>query len=401
MSQPIRWHLVQHGFWTLGSHFFNEARCWHEAMEGRDWVGYASVHLPATVSQALNLLPAFTLGPDARLDPDPLSGEIGDYLAISEAFASECATHLGPHLSGDDVVVVTYSGPGELRGAALWLATLEEDRRPRMAFVFHRPEFHWKISADRTSVNGHFGIWRHGASQLAAMLPTGRRLLGATTRPLARCLSGVLAQPVEAVPLVLPAPLAAPARSREKRHDIVLTGEPRWEKGGQRFESLLSGLDRIRPGLRLSVQVPSQAEAGKLADALGTQGFSGQLDIVTGFGSVEEHLRRIDRARLVLLPYDQHRYALRASGIARECFMHGVPVVAPSGTSIADQIRGGVGAGVLFDSPEVPAIVAAVAQALDQVDALTDAAMRATARWQNAGGAAPLLAKIEASLGLH
>jgi hypothetical protein len=81
--------------------------------------------------------------------------------------------------------------------------------------------------------------------------------------------------------------------------------------------------------------------------------------------------------------------------------MHGVPVVAPSGTSIADQIRGGVGAGVLFDSPEVPAIVAAVAQALDQVDALTDAAMRATARWQNAGGAAPLLAKIEASLGLH
>ena len=397
----MRWHLVQHGFATLHTHYYQEARCWQQALAGLDWIGYANSALPPVLAKELELLPCFPLLPDGHLDPDPVSRELTDYLAFSSVFAAHCAQHLTPRLSGDDLVLVSYCTQRELFGAALWLQGLAPERRPRMAFVFHLPDLSWQIAPDRSQISGNISAWRHAANQLDAVLPPSRRVIGATSARLADCLGNVFGLPVQLLPLVLtpvaPGPPARPATS----YDIMLAGEFRWEKGSTLCEPLLLQLARWRPELRFSVQVREPAEALELRQRLRQQDFAGRLDIVFGALDMADYAARLRSARLVLLPYQPQRYALRSSGVAWECFMHGLPVVAPAGTWIADQIVSGRACGVLFQHWELADIRHATEQALTGLDQLgRDAAALAPA-WAAQGGARPMLLRIAQQLGLQ
>ena len=400
MSSNLRWHLIQHGFVDEHSHFATEARCWQQAMAGKDWIGYAHLSLPAALAQELQLLPCFPLKADAALDPDPISREVGDYLTFSGAFASHCAKFVTPRLSGDDVVLVTYSTQRELLGAALWLRAIEAARRPRMVFVFHLPDLQWTISEDRRSIQGSLSTWRHAANELAAVLPASHRLIAATTPRLAQGLSQVLNQPVQTAPLVLSSPESARSAEPRDLFDVILCGESRWEKGAEMYAPLLLQLAQWRPGLRFSVQTRSEQEGRQLATQLQAQGFAGQLELVYGAVSPAEHARRLSASRLALLPYQPQRYALRASGVAIECFMRGIPVVAPAGTGVADQLESGLGAGITFAAWDVASVLAATQEALLKIDELTVTARQNSVHWQGQIGAQPMLQRISELLHL-
>ena len=226
-------------------------------------------------------------------------------------------------------------------------------------------------------------------------------MIGSTTPALARCLTQVLAQQVHPLPLVAP-PLVEPgARSPALRYDVVLPGEFRWEKGAGMVESILLGLARLRPDLRVSLQVRDQEQAQALVQSLRQQQFAASLDIVYGALDMAAYAQRLGAARLALLPYQPQRYALRCSGVAFECFMHGIPVVAPAGTWIADQIEAGLATGVLFHDWESDAIAQATLQALNQLDTLGVTARRLAPGWASQGGATPMLSRICALLGLQ
>jgi len=394
----MRWHIVQHGFVKTGSHEYGEAQCWAQALQGRDWCGYGAAGLPAALAQASGYLPCFDYTAHTVLDPDPVSREVSDYLRLAAAFAHSLQQQVTPRLSGQDRLVVTYSTQRELQGAAHWLATLEPAARPAMAFVFHLPDFEWKVSADRSQVQGFFATWRHAANQLRLVLPESQCMLGATTPQLAQVLTQVFAAPVQEVPLVLPLSLHDGDAGPAKAYDIILPGLLRREKGGALLDDLLQALAQARPQLHVALQTETLEQAQALCSRYDDLKLPLQLSVTHGSVDTRQQVDRLRRARVVLLPYDAGRYALRASGVAAEAFMYGLPVVAPQHTWVADQMLAGKAAGALFDQWNAPLMAAAALAALDQLAALSDQAALLAPAWRAQAGAAPLLQQIEQSL---
>ena len=105
----------------------------------------------------------------------------------------------------------------------------------------------------------------------------------------------------------------------------------------------------------------------------------------------------IERADLILCPYDGTRYIVSHSGIAVEAIANAVPLVVPSRTPLADIAAEYGGAVTCFDSLAIDDIASAVARALGDFDTQAEIALRAADRWAKAQGAHNLL---DAILGL-
>ncbi len=393
----MRWHIVQHSLVTTESHEYGEAQCWAQALAGSDWVGYANTDLPADLNADLNYQPAFTCTAHTVADADPVSREVGDYLYLAMQFALACNQHLTPRLTGRDRVVVTYSTQRELFGAAQWLVNLPPDKRPDMCFVFHQPDLLWRIAPDRSQFAGPVATWRHAVNQLRTVLPANRCMFGATTGRLAKLLGELLLAPVHEVPLVLPLLLDTPAP--EKHFDLFMGGGYRPEKGGELWLPLLTALapsfsSTVSP-LRVAVQVQNAAMADRLRELTAPLGATLALDIVSGRIDTPTQVARLRASRLVVMPYKPDRYALRASGIATEAHMYGVPVVVPAHTGMGDQVLAGKAAGILFDTWEKARIQHSTRVALDQVLQLTAKAAQLAPAWQTMAGATPLKEQID------
>lgn len=393
----MRWHVIQHSLVTTESHEYGEAQCWAQALARTDWVGYANTALPPDLNAGLNYIPAFACTAHTVADADPVSREVGDYLYLAMQFALACGQHITPRLSGRDRVVVTYSTQRELFGAAQWLVHLPPDQRPDMCFVFHQPDFLWRIAPDRSQFAGPVATWRHAVNQLRTVLPASRCMFGATTGRLAKLLGELLLAPVHEVPLVLP--LLMNSLPPEKRFDLFLGGGYRPEKGGEVWHTLLSELAPAFAPLRVAVQVQDEAMADRLRELTAPLGDALDLDIVNGRIDTPTQVARLRASRLVVMPYKPDRYALRASGIATEAHMYGIPVVVPANTGMGDQVLSGKAAGILFDPWDAAHVVQSTKVALNHIEPLTDKAARLAPPWQASAGAGPLMAQIGQVLG--
>lgn len=396
----MRWHIVQHSLVTTESHEYGEAQCWAQALGGTAWVGYANAALPADLSAGLNYHPAFACTAHTVADADPVSREVGDYLYLAMQFALACNQHLTPRLSGHDRVVVTYSTQRELFGAAQWLVNLPPDKRPAMCFVFHQPDLLWRVAPDRSQFAGPVATWRHAVNQLRTVLPPSRCMFGATTGRLAKLLGELLLAPVHEVPLVLPLLLDTPPP--EKHFDLFMGGGYRPEKGGELWLPVLNTLapafsSPVSP-LRVAVQVQDAAMEARLRELTNPLGAALALDIVSGRIDTPTQVARLRASRLVVMPYKPDRYALRASGIATEAHMYGIPVVVPAHTGMGDQVLAGKAAGILFDTWDKARIVQSMRVALDQLGPLTSKAALLAPAWQALAGATPLKAQIDTVL---
>lgn len=360
-------------------------------------MAYAHADLPAELAQALQVLPCFAYVPDAVLDPDPLSRPVTDYLVLASAFAQGCQQHVTPRLSGNDLVVVTYSTHSELYGMAQWLLTLAPAARPRIACIFHLPDFDWQLSPERQLAAGFIAPWRHAAHALAAVLGHSRCFMGATNAPLARVLAKVFGRSVEVVPLVYPASAQAASNAHQavtKRFDFALAGQYRPEKGSAFTLALLAELARQRPGLALTLQVNDMAQAHSVQQWAQSHWRSGLLDLVVGYCSAPDYTARLCASRLVLLPYCPDRYALRVSGVAWEAFCLGLPVVCPAGTWMADQVDSANAAGLVFAPWAAAAAAQAALHALGGLAPLQQQAAARAGHWQAQSTVASLLACV-------
>ncbi len=391
----MKWHLIQHGFRDIQTHYRGEAQCWLTDMGSRQWQGYAHQTLDSELAQALNMRPCFTFLPDMFVDPDPVSREVNDLLCLSDQFALDCAQHITPELSGDDVVVVTYSTPREILGAAKWLGTLDAGARPRLVFVFHLPSLEWHVSTDLLDIAGSVSGWRFAANALRRQVDLDRVLICATNQPLAQVLSTIFAWEVVETPLILPLPGALSHGQRLRSTDVLCAGQFRYEKGSELLLDVLELQANRIPNLRFAIQVQLDDQPTELADKLLAMQRSGTVQLICGTQTVQEYTRRLLDARLVLLPYLGQRYRLRASAVAVECFAYGIPVVAPDQTWIATQLAEGRGSGTLFNEWSAAAIVEACAVAWQDIDALGQAAEDCRSAWTAYGRAKPLIERAE------
>jgi glycosyltransferase involved in cell wall biosynthesis len=84
-----------------------------------------------------------------------------------------------------------------------------------------------------------------------------------------------------------------------------------------------------------------------------------KVRLISGFFADGEYARQLQETDVLLLPYRRSSYALRVSRVMIEAMVHGIPVVATRGTTLAEQAEQ-FGAAVLCEDENVESLVAAI-----------------------------------------
>lgn len=395
-------HLIQHGLQDLHSHYFDETLAWREAFKtlGEEWRCYAHAGLPAALVAKTGAIPAFRMIPDASLNNDPTVQPLADFIESAELFGVDCARALGGAVRGSDVLLVPYATEREMFGAALWLRSVAPAQRPRLAFIIHRPDWDWSVSADRRTVNGEFSYWRYAGKRFRAVADGTATLVGATDPRLAEVMGGLLQMEVRYVPLVTPLPKCSEPRHAEpKAFDIGLPGEFRPERGGAAVAALLAAAARGFPPRRILMQVRLDSERREILEAFQREGVPESVAFDVGNVESDAFVRNVLRCRTLLLPYTPSRYRMRGSGVLNVATALGVPVIVPADTSLADRVHEGSVCGIVYD-----ALNAGVIERLFRMPEPHLAAMAAKARdlagpWRQRHATETVLRGLLAQLG--
>jgi glycosyltransferase involved in cell wall biosynthesis len=191
--------------------------------------------------------------------------------------------------------------------------------------------------------------------------------------------------------MMMPSSPYVPNEAREPGHVLVgFLGGARFEKGGHRIAAILRELvrsDRVSFLVQLANEQLSAEQFSELCQAAAAP------NTTAVHGSLEQSLYRslVGRADILLLPYDRTSYRNRPSAIFVEAASTGRPVVAPSGTWMADQIGSGRAAGVTYDGDDTHAIVAAILSAAANLPQLLEKAKQHSPYWQSKMDAGPVL----------
>jgi hypothetical protein len=100
--------------------------------------------------------------------------------------------------------------------------------------------------------------------------------------------------------------------------------------------------------------------------------------------STQDYLATIEGSDVVVLPYEPLKYRALASGVYCEAVGRGKVVVAPDGTWMAEEIRQGRGAGVVFPKLAVRELANSIEQALTDLPLLLNAAKNCASEFRAA-----------------
>jgi glycosyltransferase involved in cell wall biosynthesis len=104
-----------------------------------------------------------------------------------------------------------------------------------------------------------------------------------------------------------------------------------------------------------------------------------RVEIVDHYFADGEYAQRLASTQALLLPYRRSSYALRVSRVVIEAMVHGLPVVATRGTTLAEQAEA-FGAAVLCEDENVESLVAAIETLEQNYEALAATASERQAK---------------------
>lgn len=398
MGRSRRVFIVNPGLYDRHSHPYGEARGWREACRRRGIIPYLYVNRradPAIVAE-YGANPAFTYATDTIIDPNPATRVLADFGRISEQFARDCNVLEKDGVGAADVVIVPYAGERDLHGAAIWFERIPAERRPTMVFIFHVPDFNWRIDPQRSRVGGDFSRVRAAMDRLRTVQPAEKIVILAATARLAAALRTILRHPCETAGLptyfVDPRELASTNARVSGRTTVMIAGEYRHEKGADLIIPVILRLAAERPGIKFALQVYEERAAKIVRDQLAAMAEgSSQCRIDYGQLPHEVYQKRLLLSDILLLPYRWWRYALRSSGVFSEAAGLGIVTVVPDRTWMSDMLAAGWGGGTVFGEPSVDSIAAAATEAIDAYPTLKEKAGERSAEWRRINSADTVL----------
>lgn len=271
-------------------------------------------------------------------------GDDSALLATIEAAADEMAAGLEALKAGsrDQVLVHTADGLTYWVVLALMLGTDPDSL----------PTFHIATPYDKGTIpNLHKSLPLSGAvGSLELLGLLGRKVhLYGENESVARMLSRELGAPVAAAPLPARFEASAEAGPSSESLRICYLGPAREEKGFLLLPDLIEAILERPPStdVEFFIQCPpqivgySQAIMNAIARLQNLPGDKVRLfNQHLPSAAFESELRNSD---LVLLLYNQQKYAVRGSGIALDALCMGKPILTTSGTHLAALTAGGAG----------------------------------------------------------
>ena len=401
MGGPGRLFIVTPGLYDRHSHPYGEARGWRDACRHRGITPHFYINRradPAIVAEYA-ATPAFTYATDVILDRNPATREQSDFIKVSQQFARDCGILEHAGIGASDVIVVTYASERDLHGASIWLERIPVERRPTVVFIFHAPDFSWRIDPQRRRVDGDFSRVRLAMDRLRAVLPAEKTIVLATAVRLTALLRTVLRHPCDTAAMptyfIDPRTLESTDARVSGRTTVLIAGEYRHEKGSDLIVPVILNLAAARPGIKFAMQVYKKEAAMTVHKRLAPMAKSpSQCRIDYGQLPHEVYQKRLLLTDILLLPYRWWRYAIRGSGVFSEAAGLGIVTVVPDRTWMSDMLAAGWGAGTVFTEPTVDSIVAALNSAIDTYATLKTRAESRAAKWRRANSVDAVLDMI-------
>lgn len=98
-----------------------------------------------------------------------------------------------------------------------------------------------------------------------------------------------------------------------------------------------------------------------------------RVQLIPNYFNNGEYIQNLSQTGVLLLPYRRSSYGLRVSRVVIEAMVHGIPVVATRGTTLAEQAKE-FGAAVLCDDENANGLVAAIYEAEQRFPEIRQAA---------------------------
>lgn len=234
------------------------------------------------------------------------------------------------------------------------------------------------------SVRLHDGLTQAYRDLLATPRPPR---LYAESPALADWLGQTLAAPVAPIlsPVRLHAPPPAPAGAELT---VAVLGAARADKGFALLPDIVARASAARSRLAFRIQRPDKSAVG-LGPALDALTRQPGVTLLPPHLTPAAYDAEIARARIVLLPYDRHVFALRWSGVLIETLVAGLPFVCTAGSALERAIANENGVAAAPDAQAYAAALIAMAADIEhyaararalaprRLDEITDSALLA------------------------
>ncbi|MBN9491402.1 MAG: hypothetical protein J0H44_29560 [Alphaproteobacteria bacterium] len=350
------------------------------------------------LQREIGALPFFRIYTWQKTSPDPLVGWMVDfakYVNFTVADLHHAWQQFGPF----DFVYVNTARPVQLAATGLWLKEGFPNRGAAPAIVVQlgtTPALFRSQgpSGSVFSLRDPSTLLHRYATNLVDKEWMEQITLVAVNRTIAEEYSYIVDLPV--VPVTAPEELPA-ARQRTSTGALTLgfMGHQRIDKGYEFLPDLISLLLSKHARLRFIVQHSdpdgrSQAEPERMARvtaqlrSLADRASNIELILKPATGAAWFSL--IDRCDIVALPYEPANYVDSYSAILGEALASGAVIVAPAGTTMADEITRAGGVGTTFNDWTVESVATAIDEAVERFADLAQRASVGGRAWRKKHG---------------
>ena len=388
--------LIQNGLSKSSGHWLQETQQWRKAAlaNSLQWLCLGNTALNPAVAKDNEVIAALPFRPYDLIDTPPNIQKLTSFLELSDMMRVALHQHLPADTSPRDLLLVAFTTPTEMLGVAKWLSFLPQDKRPRVAFMFHQIELIWDIDPIKLTVNGDFLHWEYAARAITQQVPKTHAAFFAAGNALVQVLSHIIKLPVRPMPLVAtPHPITMPVLA-DRPYDIGVLGGARMEQGSQLWADIFISLLKKRPKIRALIQTQNAKEAQKLQTTLEPYTQNAKIDIIFDSLTATEYGKKLAKVGLVLLAYMPKRYCLRDSGVFTDAAGLGIPAVVSRYTLMEKAIREGRCIGNTFLYGDTEDTVNALIKTLDDLGSMTQKAQTLTQSHKDTHDACRILAAM-------
>ena len=361
----------------------------------------------AELSQGLAVQPFFRWYTYLRnyRDQDPIAGWLRDFDVGARITIEDLKRIVA--VSADDIAYFSAVYPVQFMAVLHWLSGIPKDVRPRTFLEFSTEpgvvllsttgnNWQFEVMDPRREPRGT--LYRYvGSVMKAEDFPSV--CLFTFDQSVSGIYQALTGWPVATLPLPISAQLPLRSRSGKRPIRAAILGHQRMDKGFQFVPDVLRTLLDV-PDLEFLVHNSMPEEMIDTQRALREIAQSNPRVIADEralFGT--DWAQVVDKADLVICPYEPVRYGSRYSAIVAECVANGIPCVVPANTALAAMCRDFGGVAAEISEWSTAGIVAGVRAALADFDALAMRAAAAGPLWQQMHGVPRLVDRLLGPVG--
>jgi glycosyltransferase involved in cell wall biosynthesis len=353
-------------------HFVSEFR-----RRGSAVYPFGNRDLDITVGRELKIEPLFRHYPYSRLRGGPYIS----YLIERSSFLLDLrsAWRRGPY----DLVFFHSVMSAQLAAIALWMRELKPDEMPFIVMGFDLPSGN-KL---KDQWSHHTPFYRR-AGKLFLPRYSRRCLFFTFDQAITDDYAELLNLPVRTMPTVH-AGLRAPRlrkRDRSGKVNVAFLGHQRPEKGYDLIPDIVRRLFDRRLPVRLLVHNSAPGDSETSRELRRMAAANTDISLVEEPGDQLRWQQLLDKADLIVLPYEPNRYRQSGSGIATEAVSEGIPMVVPPGTTMETLAVTYQGCAMTFARWGATEIADAIERALGEFEPLAREAETGALVWRRNNG---------------